>query len=264
MAPRVMYLHGLEGSRASEKEKMLEKVLGKPSVKAVNLKTRQTIMLFTTIFTVSAILLICAVIACSVLLKWYCGVAAFVLSVGLLGGGYWIGGRSVTQFMVKQGRVLAQKRFAEFRPNVIVAEAFGAVVALSMEVPKVSLLLLSPAQDQFTRFMKLKTYFEIGDYPYVMIVHGSQDKTIPLDDSVRLIETSDVGRCRLEVVDDGHALKGVTEEDLQNWVKEVYTLGKQQAKKMAADGHKQVDPSLFGDDDDDESSKSTTGTSETV
>lgn len=64
----------------------------------------------------------------------------------------------------------------------------------------VSQLLLAPAQDQFTRFMKLKTYWGIGDFPYVMVVHGSHDKTVPLDDSIRLIETSEVGRCRLEVV----------------------------------------------------------------
>ncbi|EPR61385.1 putative transmembrane protein [Toxoplasma gondii TgCatPRC2] len=262
MPPRILYLHGLEGGRGSEKEKMLEKVFGKQDVKAVNLKTRQTIMLFTGLFTLLAVLFICGFVACFVLLKWYIGLLVTLLGILVLAGGYWVAGRVVTQYMVKQAKRLAEKKFKEFRPNVIVAETFGAVVALNMNVPKVAMILLSPAQDQYTRFMKMSTYWGIGAYPYVMVVHGSHDKTIPLDDSVRLIETSEVGRCRLEVVDDNHALKGVTEEDLQNWVKEVYTIGKQQAKKMAAAGDKQVDLSLFGDDDDDV--KTSAGTSDAV
>lgn len=59
MGPRIMYLHGLEGVPGSEKEKMLEKVFGKHNVKAVNLKTRQMIMMFTLIFTVIVVLFVC-------------------------------------------------------------------------------------------------------------------------------------------------------------------------------------------------------------
>ncbi|PFH36033.1 hypothetical protein BESB_056840 [Besnoitia besnoiti] len=262
MPPRIMYLHGLEGARGSDKEKMLEKVFGKQACKNVNLKTRQTIMLFTLLFTLVVLLVVCACVACFIWLKWYIGLVVSLIAVLLLVAGYWIAGRGVTQYMMKQARTLAEKKFKDYKPNVIVAETFGAVVALSMDVPKVALLLLAPAQDQYTRFMKLKTYWGIGDFPYVMVVHGSHDKTIPLDDSVRLIETSEVGRCRLEVVDDNHSLKGVTAEDLESWVKEVYTIGKQQARKMAADGNKQVDPSLFGDDDDD--AKTTSGSATSV
>lgn len=63
--------------------------------------------------------------------------------------------------------------------------------------------------------MHLKPYISIGDYPYVIIVHGSVDNDIPLDDSIRLIETCEVGRCRLEIVDDDHKLSSLTKEDFR-------------------------------------------------
>lgn len=251
-----MYLHGLDGSPNSEKEKLLEKTFGKQSVKGVNLKTRQTIMLFTAIFSFVVLLSICIFVTCFVLLKWFIALSATLVGIICLIGGYWLAGRGVTHFMMQQACRIAEKKFKDFRPNVIVAETFGAVVALSMDVPKVALLLLAPAQDQFARFMKSKSHLSINEFPYVMVVHGSHDKSIPLDDSVRLIETSEVGRCRLEVVDDNHALKGVTAEDLENWVKEVYSLGREQVQKMVLDGNKKVDMSLFKDDDVDETKPS--------
>lgn len=60
--------------------------------------------------------------------------------VVLLVAGYWVAGRGVTHYMMKQARTIAEKKFKDFKPNVIVAETFGAVVALSMDVPKVALV----------------------------------------------------------------------------------------------------------------------------
>lgn len=41
----------------------------------------------------------------------------------------------------------------------------------------------------------------------MVIVHGSGDKTVPLDDSIRLLETADgPGRSRLEVISELFAL----------------------------------------------------------
>lgn len=67
-------------------------------------------------------------------------------------------------------------------------------------------LLLSPAHEQYLRFMRLRTAFTLHSIPYVLIVHGSGDKTIPLDDSIRLVETAaGPGRSRLEVISEASA-----------------------------------------------------------
>ena len=61
--------------------------------------------------------------------------------------------------------------------------------------------MLSPAHEQYARFMRLRNGFTLHGVPYVVIVHGSGDKTVPLDDSIRLLETADgPGRSRLEVI----------------------------------------------------------------
>lgn len=147
----------------------------------------------------------------------------------------------MTQFLFHQSVKIAERKFREMRPNVIVGSNYGAVVALSMNVPKVPMvssksgwlccldvgcysmhaciyasmqssrfgsilcvvslqLLLTPASERFAKFMRLKEPFTLADCPYTIIVHGSNDKAVPLDDSVKLVETCEVGRCRLEVV----------------------------------------------------------------
>lgn len=54
--------------------------------------------------------------------------------------------------------------------------------------------------------MRLRNGFTLHGIPYVLIVHGSGDKTVPLDDSIRLLETADgPGRSRLEVISECHS-----------------------------------------------------------
>lgn len=55
---RVLFLHELDSAPGSEKQRLLEKALGKQRVKAPNLKTRQTIMMFVLGFLVLAICLL--------------------------------------------------------------------------------------------------------------------------------------------------------------------------------------------------------------
>ncbi|KAL8435298.1 hypothetical protein Efla_002553 [Eimeria flavescens] len=243
---RVLFLHELDSAPGSEKQRLLEKAVGKQRVKAPNLKTRQSIMMFVLGFLVLAVCLISGCIAAAVLARWYVGLALFLVSVLLLSLTYWLGGRAATHFMWLKAVRLAEKKFKEQRSNVIVGTSFGAVVALSMNVPKVPMLLLAPAHEQYARFMRLRNGFTLHAVPYVLIVHGSNDKTIPLDDSIRLLETADgPGRSRLEVINDSHGLKSVKTEELREWVEEVYAQGKRQVRQLADSGSKDVDPSLF-------------------
>lgn len=249
---RVLFLHELDSAPGSEKQRLLEKALGKQRVKAPNLKTRQSIMMFVLLFLILAICLVSSCIASAVLAKWYVGLAVFLGSVVVLILAYWLGGKGATHYMWLKAVRIAEKKFKEQRTNVIVGTSFGAVVALSMDVPKVPMLLLSPAHEQYSRFMRLKNAFTLHSIPYVLIVHGSGDKTIPLDDSIRLLETSPgPGRSRLEVINDSHALKSIKPEDLRQWVEEVYTQGKKQVKVLAESGSKDVDMLLFSYDEGD-------------
>ncbi|KAL8455631.1 hypothetical protein Emag_000561 [Eimeria magna] len=171
-------------------------------------------------------------------------------AAALLALTYWLGGKGATHYMWLKAVRIAEKKFKEQRTNVIVGTSFGAVVALSMDVPKVPMLLLSPAHEQYSRFMRLKNAFTLHAIPYVLIVHGSNDKTVPLDDSIRLLETADgPGRSRLEVINDTHGLKSIKPEELRQWVDEVYTQGKLQVKMLADSGSKDVDASLFSWDE---------------
>lgn len=58
---RVLFLHELDSAPGSEKQRLLEKAVGKQRVKAPNLKTRQSIMMFVLLFL---ILVICLVSSC--------------------------------------------------------------------------------------------------------------------------------------------------------------------------------------------------------
>ncbi|CDI78749.1 hypothetical protein, conserved [Eimeria acervulina] len=234
---RVLFLHELDSAPGSEKQRLLEKALGKQRVKAPNLKTRQTIMVFVLIFLVLSICLLSSVIAAAVLAKWYVGLGVFLASAVVLLLSYWFGGKAATHYMWRKAIRIAEKKFREQRSNLIVATSFGSVVALSMDVPKVPM---------YARFMRLRNGFTLHGIPYVVIVHGSGDKTVPLDDSIRLLETADgPGRSRLEVINDTHTLKSIKPEELRQWVEEVYTQGKQQVRVLADSGAKNVDPSLY-------------------
>ncbi|KAL8436944.1 hypothetical protein ACSSS7_001308 [Eimeria intestinalis] len=243
---RVLFLHELDSAPGSEKQRLLEKAVGKQRIKAPNLKTRQSIMMFVLLFLVLALGLFGSCIAAFVLAKWYVSLAVFFTAAGVLALTYWLGGKGATHYMWLKAVKIAEKKFKEQRTNVIVGTSFGAVVALSMDVPKVPMLLLSPAHEQYSRFMRLKNAFTLHAIPYVLIVHGSNDKTVPLDDSIRLLETADgPGRSRLEVINDSHGLKSIKPEELRQWVDEVYTQGKLQVKMLAETGSNDVDPSLF-------------------
>ncbi|CDJ61968.1 hypothetical protein, conserved, partial [Eimeria maxima] len=134
---KVLFLHELDSAPGSEKQRLLEKALGKQRVKAPNLKTRQTIMVFVLIFLVLTICLLSTVIAAAVLAKWYVGLCVFLAAGLVLLLTYWFGGKAATRYMWRKAIRIAERKFREQRSNVIVATSFGSVVALSMDVPKV-------------------------------------------------------------------------------------------------------------------------------
>ncbi|XP_026194037.1 uncharacterized protein LOC34623600 [Cyclospora cayetanensis] len=158
---------------------------------------------------------------------------------------FFLAWRGVTQLVMRHAVLQAESAFNSFKPNVIVAPAYGAVVALQMDIPKVPLVLLSPAQDVYYRYMHLRPLVSIAEYPYCILISGSKDTQVPLDDAIRLVETAEFGRCRLEVVDDDHSYRTLKVEDFRTWVEEAFQKGAEVVRSEAAKGNKYFDASLF-------------------
>lgn len=51
-----------------------------------------------------------------------------------------LAGRGVTHVLLKQAVAAAEETFEKFRPNLIVASSFGAVVCFQMDKPKLPLV----------------------------------------------------------------------------------------------------------------------------
>ncbi|CBZ52193.1 hypothetical protein NCLIV_019820 [Neospora caninum Liverpool] len=246
---RIMYLHELKAFPDTSTQRMLEECCGKDNLIVPKFQSKRIMTWFCIAFGVLLLVMLGAVVTAFINNSMVAGLLSLsaMLTVGVIV--FTLAGRAVTSLMVKQAVTSAEAAFKQSKPNVIVASSLGAVVCLQMDIPKLPLLLLSPALDQYYRYMHLKPLASIADYPYVIIVHGSVDTNIPLDDSIRLIETCEVGRCRLEVVDDDHKLSTLTTADFRRWVDEVFEHGREAVIKMSAAGVKSVDPTLYQNSD---------------
>lgn len=219
---RVMYLHALRGTTRGEKTEKLKEACKDYHLITPDLKTRTTLLIFTLTFGAY----MCCVTAL-ICLAWafISSILAFFITTLLflcVCITYILAGRGVTHSMVVQATAIAEKVFWEFRPNVIVASSFGAVVVFAMQVPKVSLVLLAPGQDAYCRYFKMKRVPTLRGYPYVIVVHGCNDDEVSLEDSIRLIDNSSYLQCKLEVVDDTHNLKSLTANDYKEFIDEAF------------------------------------------
>ncbi|PFH36034.1 hypothetical protein BESB_056850 [Besnoitia besnoiti] len=242
---RIMYLHELQAFPDATTETLMSEAFGKDRVIVPKFQSKRIMTWFTLAFALLLLLMFAAVVVAFANKSSGAGFLSLTAMIIVAVIVFVLAGRAVTRLMLRQAVASAEESFKKFRPNVIVASSLGAVVCLQMDIPKLPLLLLSPALDQYYRYMHLKPYVSIAEYPYVIIVHGSVDESIPLDDSIRLIETCEVGRCRLEVVDDDHKLSSLTAADYKRWVEEAFERGRDVVIKQSEAGNKSVDPTLF-------------------
>ncbi|PHJ21615.1 transmembrane protein [Cystoisospora suis] len=242
---RVMYLHELDAFPNKVKQELVEECVGQANVVVPEFHTKRTLTAFVLAFALLLFIMFGAVLAAFINKSTAAGFLSLIATIAVATITFVLAGRGVTHVLLKQAVAAAEATFEKFRPNLIVASSYGAVVCFQMDKPKLPLLLLSPAQDQYYRYMHLKPYISIADYPYVIIVHGSVDNDVPLDDSIRLIETCEVGRCRLEIVDDDHKLSSLTRDDFRRWIEEAYERGRDAVFKQSEAGSKSVDPTLF-------------------
>eukprot|EP00921_Rhytidocystis_pertsovi_P014805 GHVQ01023797.1.p1 GENE.GHVQ01023797.1~~GHVQ01023797.1.p1 ORF type:complete len:156 (-),score=9.21 GHVQ01023797.1:49-516(-) len=146
MTIRILYLHGIENSAHNARvTRWLSEKFPDGQVVAPNLQTRRTSVLFSAgfMFFVLALVSLCCVTG--IYWKWWAGVLLFIATAVVSMGIYALAGRGVTHVMQRRAVSIAEKSFKEFRPNLIVASAFGAVVAVSMDIPKLPMVCLMGA-----------------------------------------------------------------------------------------------------------------------
>lgn len=125
--------------------------------------------------------------------------------------------RAASTCLEQQARALE-----EWTPDVVVGSSFGgalAVLLLGRGAWTGPTLLLAQASGRFDRSLALP-----ADVP-VLLVHGTRDAVIDIEDTRRLARTGTPGRVRLVEVDDEHRLDTlVTGDRLADLVREAASL----------------------------------------
>ena len=106
---------------------------------------------------------------------------------------------------------LAQAKFDQQRPDVVVGSSRGGAIAMSLDIGSTPLVLLCPAWKRWGRAATVK--------PGTLILHSRQDEVIPFDDSLELLRNSGLTESSLIVVGTDHRLADT--EPLQALLKAV-------------------------------------------
>jgi pimeloyl-ACP methyl ester carboxylesterase len=110
-----------------------------------------------------------------------------------------------------EGAVATQSLHAsEFVPDVLVGSSFGGAVALAMLQRGLyggAAVLLCPAYRHFG------VEGRVPEAARVVIVHGTRDEVVPVDDSRALAATGTKALVELVIVDDEHRLATLLEAD---------------------------------------------------
>ncbi|EPR63453.1 putative transmembrane protein [Toxoplasma gondii RUB] len=243
--PRILFLHGMDGGPAGNKQRLLQRAVGRSNFLAPDLKSRKIVLLYTIAFGCFVTLILGCVVLFWIFTAHIHAILFTMAAVPVCFLAYYLTGRWLSSLILTTGVREASAAFHRYRPQVIVASSFGAVVAFHMDIPKMPLLLFTPAQEMYRRYLRIPDQMSLRNYPYTLIVHGSRDTVVSLQDSIRLVETSELGRCRLEVVDDDHRLRSLTQQEISAWIEEVFRRGRANVLLLAQQGDKSVDPSLY-------------------
>jgi len=122
-----------------------------------------------------------------------------------------------------QAEEVARGDVESFRPDMIVGQSFGAVVALKLQDPAKPLLLLAPARRYFCSWAGVAEP-TCNSAPAVMIVHGTKDRMIPIEDARDICREAKVYCCLKEWPLGDHSLSTVTASRLGDFVEELYKM----------------------------------------
>ncbi|KAL8272764.1 hypothetical protein Esti_003314 [Eimeria stiedai] len=245
---RILYLHGIDSGPRSTLARQLRRLYGYSSTRGgvytPALLIRE-VLLFSLLVTGLLLLTILAAVIVSWNLAslWLAGLATAV-GIGLGGLLVFLASLAAPRLMLSVARSRAARAFEVFKPNVVAASSFGAVVLFHLRIPKLPLLLLSPSQEGHRNFFASRKAYSLRRWPYVLLIHAGGDSNVPLQDSVHLIETAKVGRGRLEVLGETPLSTKPPNRELR-WVQEVFERGREEVLRLAEAGSSDVDASLF-------------------
>eukprot|EP01065_Artemidia_motanka_P027207 TRINITY_DN32426_c0_g1_i1.p1 TRINITY_DN32426_c0_g1~~TRINITY_DN32426_c0_g1_i1.p1 ORF type:complete len:199 (+),score=62.63 TRINITY_DN32426_c0_g1_i1:53-598(+) len=112
----------------------------------------------------------------------------------------------------------ASAGLAQLRPEVVVGSSFGGAVCV--ELMRIGAwrgpaVLLAPAAALLARRTGVAEVPTLPPSAAAIVVHGSRDSVVPLEDSERLVADAvrDGGRVTLHVADDTHGLRTVLADE---------------------------------------------------
>ncbi|GAB64817.1 hypothetical protein PCYB_032290 [Plasmodium cynomolgi strain B] len=210
---KTLYIHGFHVFGESRKKKLIEKAVGKKNLMVASINQKRSISSFILflLFTVCVMLFnIYVSYQFSDLVFFSITVALSIVIVVVI---YFIGSHLILYYIMKKSIKQAEQKVKMYNPDVIVGTYFGAVVAMNLNYKNGKKPLTF---QKFTH--NLET--DLSSFPYVIIVHGSRDKTTPMSVCDELISSMPLGKGRLEVVEDDHSYSKLKESDFRSWIKE--------------------------------------------
>lgn len=151
--------------------------------------------------------------------RWWVPTVATVVVAILHGGIFLLGKRLALNCMLREAVSAADEAFAQFKPDIIVGQSFGCVVALHMKLSKgTPLLLLCPVNYLFHGHAGISIEPNLSQFPFVTVVHGTDDTLTPLEDSIKLTNTSKHNSVLEALQMEDHRLMSLGEFELREYV----------------------------------------------
>lgn len=217
---RVLYLHALESGPNTLKHKYLDMCFDVYCPKLRSGEWMSRIRAYAVVFVFTLIFIVAAL-----WVAW--GKSKLPLWVAIVGS---IGALIVQLFLyrcllryclrccLREAVEIADECYVDWEPDIIVGASFGGVVACHLESRKTPLLLLAPANELYYSWAGMSDKPDISPFPYVTIVHGALDQTVPLQDSVRLCESAKQTSFLEVMHSDDHRLTSLGDAELRELV----------------------------------------------
>lgn len=215
---RVMYVHGLESGPTGKKAKLLAEAGF--DVTAVLMPCSQKYALRDPLIALWAIGSMALVIAAA-RSEWPLLAA---LAAGLAFGAFLPVKALVTRRVLERSVEVQRRHLERTKPDVVLGSSFGGAVSLELlrrGLWRGPTVLLCPAHERVTERGWQRRHPGLAGVPAevvanVLVVHGTNDETVPIEHSRRLVAGT---RARLVTVDDDHRLTAcATAENLASWV----------------------------------------------
>lgn len=221
---KVLYLHALEAGPGSLKHKYLDSCFDTqcPKLGSGSWMLRLRVLAGVMIALLITLWTVIWVLWWFILWMWFhvwVPIVTTVVVALVLVAVFWLSKRCFLRFMLQEAVGTADEAFVQFKPDIVVGQSFGCVVALHMQTAKRSpLLLLAPANHYFHSHAGIYEKPDLSPYPFVTVVHGEEDSFIPVADSELLVGTSEISSELKTLKNEDHRLMSLGEFELRKFV----------------------------------------------